>query len=666
MRHSLLLIFCITILLQFVTCRGSDFTENQAPRYPAEFSNQNGHSPLMATVLQPLPLGSIRPAGWLTDQLRIQADGLSGHLDEFWPDIQDSSWFGGGSDAWERAPYWLDGTVPLAFLLEDAELMGRIKNYMDKILKQQKASGWIAPGDENGQYDLWAIFLVLKPLIQYYEATADHRVPTAVENCLRWVDNHIGPRPLFNWGKFRWFEALLPIYWLYERKADPWLLDLAVKLHAQGFDWIDFFRRWPLTQPTPKGKWNYMGHVVNNAMAVKAPALWWRLSGEKNDLAMVKQMMSLQDEFHGQVTGIFTGDECLAGKNPSQGTELCAVMEYLYSLEVLLSITGDPALGDRLEKIAFNALPATFSPDMWSHQYDQQVNQVECSITENRLWNTNGPDSNIFGLEPNYGCCTANLSQGWPKFASHLWMRKGESGLAAVAYAPCVVKTNIRGSDIEVRVETGYPFRETVQIQVHTEQPLRFSLDLRIPNWAENATLQLEGEKEKTVPPGTFYLLDKVWSGTETLLLRFPMTPRASRRYHQALSLERGPLIYSLKLGENWTRVNTDAPHRNLPHADWEVYPTTPWNFALDLNEQTVAQDIVFIEHPIGPIPFSPKDAPVTARLKGILLDSWRLVNGSAGEIPQSPVSLSGPKVELVLIPYGCTNLRVTEFPTLR
>jgi hypothetical protein len=251
------------------------------------------------------------------------------------------------------------------------------------------------------------------------------------------VEGHIDARPLFNWGKYRWFESLIAIYWMYEQTGEDWLLDLAVKLHAQGFNWIDFFRRWPLTRPTPKGKWTYMGHVVNNAMAVKAPALWWRLSAEDRDRAMVKEMIRLQDQYHGQVTGMFTGDECFAGLNPSQGTELCAVMEYLYSLEILLSVTGEAEFGDRLEKIAFNALPATFSPDMWSHQYDQQVNQVECSIKEDRLWTTNGPDSNIYGLEPNFGCCTANLSQGWPKFAAHLWMRSADDGLAAAASQAC-------------------------------------------------------------------------------------------------------------------------------------------------------------------------------------------------------------------------------------
>ncbi|MCK4758651.1 MAG: glycoside hydrolase family 127 protein, partial [Candidatus Aminicenantes bacterium] len=290
--------------------------------------------------LKPMPLGSIKPTGWLKNQLRIQADGLSGHLDEFWPDISDSAWFGGKSDAWERAPYWLDGVVPLAFLLEDENLIARVTKYMNQIIAHQDESGWISPAEDQSKYDLWAIFLVLKPLIQYHEATGDERIPDVVEKTLRWVDGHIDRRPLFNWGKFRWFESLLSIYWLYERTQEDWLLELAVKLQAQGFDWESFFRRFPLTGITPKGKWTFMGHVVNNGMAVKAPALWWRLTGDENDKHMVYEMIEKQDLYHGQAAGIFSGDECFAGKNPSQGTELCAVVEYQFSLEILLSILG--------------------------------------------------------------------------------------------------------------------------------------------------------------------------------------------------------------------------------------------------------------------------------------------------------------------------------------
>ncbi len=131
---------------------------------------------LLKNTFDPLPLGSIKPCGWLLNQLRIQANGLSGHLDEFWPDITDSAWIGGNGEGWERAPYWLDGLVPLAFLLDDERLKGKVQHWITYILDHQHEDGWPGPiHDKNYGYrhDPWPVYVLLKALTQYYEVTED-------------------------------------------------------------------------------------------------------------------------------------------------------------------------------------------------------------------------------------------------------------------------------------------------------------------------------------------------------------------------------------------------------------------------------------------------------------------------------------------------------------
>ena len=403
------------------------------------------------------------------------------------------------------------------------------------------------------------------------------------------------------------------------------------------------------------------------------------MSGDEREGKVPRTMIDLLDRHHGSVTGLFSGDECLAGRRPTQGTELCAVVEYAYSLEILLSTIGDPWFGDRLEQVVYNGLPATFSPDMWAHQYDQQVNQIECSARDDWPWTTNGPESNLFGVEPNYGCCTANLSQGWPKFAANVWMESGEDishGLAALAYAPCRIQTQIQGVPVTVEVETEYPFRDTVHLHITAQSPLWFPIHLRIPEWATPATVQVQGEAPDQAPHSAhFYGLYREWQD-HRVTLTFPMSPTLRYGHNGAVALQRGPLVYSLPIGEDWRRVHRDPPYRELPAikqgapADWEIYPTTPWNYALDVHPDTLDRDVHVVEHPVaerpvGALPFSPGGAPISLTVQGRRLPEWGRDGGSAADAPQSPVHSTEPLETLTLIPYGCTNLRITEFPVL-
>ncbi len=102
----------------------------------ASSHSQRSTSGIADLALQPLALGSVTPAGWLQRQLRLQADGLTGHLDEFWPDVAQSQWFGGKAEGWDRAPYWLDGAIPLAWVLDDKALQEKCTRYVKKIIYQ--------------------------------------------------------------------------------------------------------------------------------------------------------------------------------------------------------------------------------------------------------------------------------------------------------------------------------------------------------------------------------------------------------------------------------------------------------------------------------------------------------------------------------------------------
>ncbi|MEN9937680.1 MAG: hypothetical protein RLZZ387_4259 [Chloroflexota bacterium] len=645
---------------------------------------------LLQPALQPLPLGAVRPAGWLLRQLRIQADGLSGHLDEIWPDVADSAWIGGAAEGWERGPYWLDGAVPLAFLLDDPLLKQKVARWVDAILERQHPDGWLGPLRDTSDtrrlaYDPWPVFVALKALTQYQEATGDPRIIPAALRFLRFLEDLLARQPLFDWGRYRWPDLAVTLFWLHERTGEDWLLDLAATSYQQSFDWRAHFAREPFAYPEKQRReqihppappeplttfrTDLASHVVNNAMALKQPGLWYRLSHDPADRDAVHQMIGVLDHYHGQATGVFTGDEHLAGTSPSQGTELCAVVEYMYSLEMLVAALGDVRLADRLERITFNALPATFSPDMWAHQYVQQANQVVCAIAEDRVYTNNNADANLFGLEPHYGCCTANMHQGWPKFAAHLWMGSPDGGLAAVSYAPCIVQAELAGQAVRVTVETNYPFDETVRVVVEADAPARFPLHLRVPAWAEGATVAVGDGPPEPAAAGAFARVERTWEGRTAVELRLPMRLVAERRFNGSVAIERGPLVFALRVGEEWRPV--EPYNRSGPTADprvaydYEVHPTTPWGYALDLDLGDLDGSLRLVRRGVGEVPFSPEGAPLELCATAYRVPGWGVAHGAA-EPPPADAAATEPAEEVALVPYGCTNLRVTELPLAR
>jgi len=496
---------------------------------------------------------------------------------------------------------------------------------------------------------------MLKVLAQHAEASGDQRVESAMAAYFMHMFKRLPGDPLRMWAKFRWGEYLVSLLWLCERRACPVFEQLALLLRSQGYNWSDHFRYFRIEDKIRKNP-NLATHVVNHAMAVKYPGLWSLFSQSEEDRRASDTAIEMLDRFHGCATGLFTGDEHLSGLNPSQGTELCAVVEYMYSLEVLSSLFGGTAYADRLESLAYNNLPGAFTADMWAHQYNQQANQVLCSI-DKRDW-TNSDEANIFGLEPHYRCCTANFNQGWPKFAAHLWMATPDEGLAAVAFGPSEVSTTIGNSQVTIREETDYPFSGEIEFEVRTSSPKAFPLMIRIPGWAAGAELSLNGTTPQRVIPGSFHTISRTWRNNEKVTLILPLRPRISRRYNNSAAIHRGALTMSLRIDSEWKQIRG-----RKPAADYEVYPRSKWNYALIIDPERPEISLGLEEKSVDMPCFSEDKAPVVMTAKARELPEWVMTGASAAPPPESPVTSSQPVEEITLIPYGSAKLRITEFP---
>jgi uncharacterized protein len=668
----------IMILLTLVySCSGNKENTN----YPGN------PSPLKQNAYIRLPLGSVKPEGWLKSQLQAQAEGLTGNIDDFWPDLVNSSWRGGNGEAWERGPYYLDGLVPLAYLLNDANLIRKVKTWIEPIIASSSDTGWYGPAKNK---DRWPLAVANKVLMQYYEATNDNRSMEVLKNYFRYILKTPPDWPDKEWRGVRAMENAVTGYWLYRQTKEPWILDVIKSIENNSFDWTSYYEKFPWDSaavaekkvPLNWGPEGLTAHVVNNAMAIKYPGLWYQQSGETRFRNAVFEGIEKYDLNHGQAGGRFSGDEHLSGKSPDRGTELCSVVEFMYSLEELYEILGDNSLADRLEMLAFNSLPGTTTPDMWAHQYDQQSNQVVVN-GEKRTWSTNGNYSNIYGLMPNFACCLANMHQGWPKFTESLWMATNDNGLAAVAYAPCTVTARVgKGREVTITEETEYPFNGAVKLKFNGKQSVVFPIYLRIPGWADSVTISY---KQKTITgrKGTSVRLFARWDPGDEIEVVIPMKIRFENRFNNSTSILRGPLYFSLRINKEYKSVKLNYDNFGYKGSvDWEIDPLSAWNYGLMLDRININRGIELSVNKSGRYPFADKgdmvwsadsakyipwdkDAPVVITTRGMKIPEWTLKNNSADVPPISPVKPEGIPEIIQLVPYGCAKLRITEFPVI-
>jgi len=666
-------------------------------------------APLQARPYLELPLGSIQPRGWLRVQLERMRDGLTGDLDKRYPQIAGprNGWLGGDGDGWERGPYWVDGLVPLAHILKDEALIAKARPWIEWVLANQEPSGYIGPKrfdreppaepgiQKTPREDWWPRMVMLKVLQQHYSATGDRRVVEAMLRYFRYQLSELCKTPLDHWSFWanrRGGDNLMVVYWLYNLTGESFLLELAEIIHQQTFPWTDVFLN---TNPAPSPDLAHLYpyntgnrypfkldlirrlsvdqlqsfHCVNLAQGIKEPVVYFQQHSEPRYLDSVKQAFRDIRKFHGQPQGMYGGDEPTHGNDPTQGVEFCSVVEMMFSLETMLGISGDLDFADHLERIAFNALPPQATEDFRHRQYFQSANQVLCSRARRNFYEEDwhGGTDLCFGLLTGYPCCTCNMHQGWPKLVQNLWYATPDRGIAALVYGPSEVAF-VAAGNVPVRIveDTQYPFEESIQFRVTPEKPVSFPLRLRAPEWALSTKVSVNGEAWTNAPVNRLLTLNRTWNEGDVVALEFTAEVRTSRWVENSVAVERGPLVYALRIEEDWRQVKATDSYGDY----YELHPKSPWNYALAescVNAPDRGFKLVRRSAESG-YPWSLKTAPMELRTQGRRLADWQLYNHRAGPLPHSRSERlqQEPAEDIVLLPYGCTRLRITEFPVAK
>lgn len=645
----------------------------------------NNRQPLLQKEYIKLPVGAIKPEGWMMEQFLRMKEGFTGHLDTIYEHVMGkrNGWLGGDGDVWERGPYWIDGLLPLAYILDDKELIEKVKPWIEWTLASQKPDGYFGPDTDrpaeaglqrDNAHDWWPKMVVLKILQQYYSATQDERVIPFLTNYFKYQLKELPKTPLGHWtfwGEQRGGDNLQIVYWLYNITGDKFLLELGELIHKQSFNWTDVF----LHQDHLYRQQSL--HCVNLGQGFKEPVIYYQQNKQQQQLDAVKNAARIIRTTLGLPTGLWGGDELLRYGRPTTGSELCTAVEMMYSLESMLEITGDVQWADHLERIAYNALPTQINDDFTARQYYQQVNQVSVTREWREFTTPHDNTDLLYGILTGYPCCTSNLHQGWPKFVQNLWYATADNGIAALVYAPSNVKA-IVANNVEVAIQerTNYPFDESIQFTIrYTDKKLKkawFPFHLRIPSWCKAPIIKVNGAPiEVDATSGEITFINREWNNGDVLTLELPQEVEISRWYDNGAVVERGPLVYALKMNEHWEKKQME-PERVVRYGAWyyEVTSDTPWNYALSAKSfqpANIKNNFVVEKLPMkGAYPWNVENAPIRIKTKARLLNNWTLVRGSAGPIAyytQQGDDVSPNDESIELIPYGCTTLRITEFP---
>ena len=607
-------------------------------------------APLAPGRFAPLPAGAVTARGEMRDRLIALRSGLLSRCESLFPHTGVKSvWFGGDLASGMDAANVLEGALLTSSLLGDEELRRASLRLCDAVLSGQREDGSFGAEDES----FAARGRMLRALVAAYSMTGDKRMLTFMLRYMKFLRDTLETTPLSADEAMHISDTMEAGVFLYNVTGQKAILSVLSTLMAQGADYTSLYSAFPYRTPVSRtlddaelrralaGEKDdgYAHHLLRTADAanlcegLRASALCAVITGSGKHLAAPEKGLARMNKSHGAVCGGITGDPLLAGAHPSRGVTAVSLCELAASLELLLSCPAGELAADQLDTLMYNGVAAAFAPDLHSVQPIQQANQVR--VSRDARFPLSGDTANLFSLEDSKTLCA--LLAAWPRFAASQWLLSRDDGLYAAGYAPCQVRYRLAGASVRLNVESRYPASGSVRITVGLSQSAAFPLHLRIPSWAKGATAAIEGE---IIPAqaGTILTINRQWNDGDELLLTLPMTTELLPGFHQAVSVARGPLRFAYV-----------PAHDRMEGADGRVSLSAREGFGIALCRDA---DLSAEETEDG----------VVLHASGVTVPGWGMRGGSCDQ-PPITVSEQGERVDVTLVPYAASPIRLSLFP---
>lgn len=661
----------------------------------------NGGNDLKTVTLSRLPIGSIRAKGHLYERLSAQAENITYDMYEIDGDLYRSLIFGNGTHTGvPSAAYYLRGLAYTAYTLgsddpigakciaRTEQLLENIYAYAEQYRDDPNYGGLYVPPSNQNWIDKQEVGEALQCV---YEYTGNVKALTLLENYYVWLKKDLSQNAMAgNWEGTRKADIMDSGIWLYNQTKSAEIKQTVVEVlrlvSQQAIDWEDIMSK------NEFSFYNfYTRHIVNVTQGLKEPIENYLLDGDRSSLDAFYQGLENLMRDHGRIDGLINGSEQLSGRSSIEGVETCAVVEMLKSLDRAYQATGDIAFADQVEKIGYNSLPAAFSRDMKSISYFNPTNLVQIKkgvgMGYSNLYYDGNPgyctdaDEDLgLGPHPACHCCSVNCHIGYPEFINSMYYATDDRGVMVALYGPSECDVTVgKGQQVTVKQETNYPYEDTVNISVETEKAVKFPLKLRIPTWAESVSVTVNGERVSGAEAGGVLTLNRSWKSDDVVKITFSPEVTQSRWANNSVGVTRGSLVFSLNIGEAYSvRGVAGSTASGKTYYDYDVTPTTDWNYGLVLENSDFASNFELVVNPrtASDATFQYYDqsnytdvtiAPVLLKVKARKIPGWTVNDNGilAEEVPVSPVASQEKDEYIYLSPYAAGKLRVANIPEI-